>query len=108
MKLRITPAGTVCGLWDDTIDWPSLGRVSVRRASHVEFCDRTQLWRVRFSHSRNALRRILQWVPRRPVGEILHWATTRSAALAWEREHFGPGGPGWPVRGTGHARQQPE
>ncbi len=95
MKLRITPAGTVLGLWDDAIDWQALGSVSVRRASHVEFCDRRQLWRVRPGQSRNALRRLLQWMLQRPCGEILHWAATRSAALAWEQEHFGPGGPGW-------------
>jgi hypothetical protein len=39
MKLRIAPDGTVRGLWDDAIDWQSLGRVSVRRASSVEFDD---------------------------------------------------------------------
>ena len=108
MKLRITPDGTVRGLWDDSVDWPSLGRISVKRASHVEFCDRMQLWCVRSSHPRIALHQLLQWMLRRPFGEILHRAATRLEALAWEREHFAPGGPGWPGRGTGHARQQLE
>ena len=94
-KLRITPDGTVRGLWDDTVDWASLGPVSVRRASHVESCDKAQLWCVRPGQLRNALHRLLQWMLHRPCGEILHWAATRSAALAWEQEHFGPGGPGW-------------
>ena len=107
MKLRIARDGTVRGLWDDAIEWSSLGPVSVRRASHVEFCDRRQLWCVRPGQSRNALRQLLQWVLRRPFGEILHWAATRSEALAWEREHFAPGGPGWPRRGTGHAPLPP-
>ena len=95
IKLRITANGSVCGLWDDAIDWTSLGRVSVKRASHVEFCDRRQLWCVRSSRPRNALRRLLQWVLRRPCGEVLHRVATRSAALAWEQRHFGPGGEGW-------------
>ena len=47
MNLRITPDGTITGLWSDTVDWNALGRVSVHRASHVEFCDDKQMWYVR-------------------------------------------------------------
>ncbi len=103
MKLRITPDGTVRGLWDDAIDWPTLGRIAVRRASHVEFCPRRQQWYVQSGRPRSWWRRVLQRVLRRPFGEVLHWAATRSSALTWEREHFAPGGPGWPGRGAGHA-----
>ena len=95
MKMRITPDGTIRGLWDDQIDWPNLGRVTVRRASHVEFRDRRQLWYVRAGRPRSALRIILQVVFRRPFGEIVHWADTREEALAWERRYYEPGGPGW-------------
>ena len=103
MKLRIMPDGTIRGLWDDAMDWPILGRISVRRASHVEFCPRRQQWYVQSGRPRSWWRRVLQRVLRRPFGEVLHWAATRSSALTWEREHFAPGGPGWPGRGAGHA-----
>jgi hypothetical protein len=96
-RLRIAPDGTVRGLWTDQVDWPSLGRAAVKRASHVEFCPRRQLWYVREGHSRNALRAILETLLRRPFGEVLHWARTRAAALAWEQKHYAPGGPGWPA-----------
>jgi hypothetical protein len=82
MKLIIARDGTVRGLWDDTVAWSSLGRVSVRRASHVEFCLRRQQWYVQSGHPRSWWRRVLQRVLRRPFGEILQWAATRSEALA--------------------------
>ena len=95
-RIRIDPDGTVRGLWTDEIDWSSLGRIVVRRASHMEFCQRRQRWCVRTGVPRNCLRRVLQCVVHRPLGEIVHWAASREKALAWEREHFGPGGVGWP------------
>ncbi len=95
MKLRITPEGTVRAMWTDTIDWTSLGQVSVHRASHVEFSDRRQMWYVRAGRPKNWARRILQWATRRPCGEILHWAKTRQDALAWEGVYYQPGGPGF-------------
>jgi hypothetical protein len=95
MKLRIAPDGTVRGLWTDTVDWRSLGPVSVRRASHVEFCHRKQLWYVRRARARSALRRCLQRLTGQPFGEILYLADTREEALRWEQKHYGVGGPGW-------------
>ncbi|HUU83971.1 MAG TPA: hypothetical protein VM243_10755 [Phycisphaerae bacterium] len=97
IRLRIAPDGTVRSLWTDEIDWPALGRSSVRRASHVEFCDDKQLWYIRAGKPRSRLGRILQLVLRRPFGEILHWARSRTEALAWEREHYEPGAAGWPL-----------
>jgi len=94
-RIRIDPDGTVRGLWTDEIDWHSLGRLAVARASHVEFCPRRQMWCVRAGRPRNPLRRALQFLLRRPFGEILHWAASRSDALAWEADYFGVGGPGW-------------
>ena len=96
MKLRINPDGTVRALWSDTVDWQSIGPVSVSRASQVEFCDHRQMWYVRAGLARNALHQILQAVLRRPFGEILYWSPTRDEALEWERGYFGPGGLGWP------------
>ena len=94
-RIRIALDGTVRGLWTDEIDWPSLGKAAVERASHVEFCELRQLWYVRDVRARNALRALLQAVTGRPFGEILHWAKTREEALAWKRRYYEPGGPGW-------------
>ena len=58
MKLRINPDGTVRALWSDTVEWQLLGPVSVRRASHVEFCDRRQMWYVQAGRPTSWLRRI--------------------------------------------------
>lgn len=44
MKLRVDPYGVVRGLWTDTVDWRSLGTLSVQRASHVEFEAASQSW----------------------------------------------------------------
>ena len=94
-QIRIAPDGRVRGLWTDEIDWPSLGKAAVKRASHVEFCEQEQLWYVRDSHARNSLRACLEIVLRRPLGDVLHWSGSRTEALAWERDYFSPGGPGW-------------
>ena len=88
IKLRITPDGNVTGLWDDEINWRSLGNLTVQRASHVEFSYRRQMWFVQRARPSRLLRRLLQNLLRRPFGEILHWSTTRKQALAWERDHF--------------------
>jgi len=106
MKLRIMPDGTVRGLWHDAIDWPAVGHVAVRRASHIEFCPRRQQWYVQSGQPRRWWRRLLQWVFHRPCGEVLHWAATRGAALDWEREHFEPGGSFWPGRDNNHTQQK--
>lgn len=94
-RIRIAPNGTIRGLWDDRVDWTSLGRVTVRRASHVEYCDRWQQWYVRRARPRSALRRCLQWLTGRLCGEILHWARMRQDALTWEQQHYGISGLGW-------------
>lgn len=92
-RLRIQPDGNVTGLWDDQIDWSSLGNLTVRRASYVEFCDRKQMWYVRLARPRTVIHRIAQLLSRRPFGEVLYWSPTRKQALAWEREHFSTGTP---------------
>ena len=94
VRLRISADGTVRGLYDDAVDWQALGSVTVRRASHVEFSSRRQAWYVQVAQPRRWWRRSLQAVLRWPCGEIVHWSPTRTAALAWEHEHFAPGGPG--------------
>jgi hypothetical protein len=98
IRIRIAPDGTVRGLRTDEIDWISLGKVAVERSSHVEFCERRQLWYVREGRARNALCKSLGIVLRRPFGYVLHWSGGRRDALAWEHDYFSPGGPGWQSR----------
>jgi hypothetical protein len=88
VKLRIRSDGSVTGLWSDAVDWQAIGRVDVRRASHVEFCGRRQMWYVRIARPNSSSRRVLQGLLRRPFGEILHWARSRSDALIWETVHL--------------------
>ena len=87
-RLRISTEGNIIGLWDDGIDWHSLGNLTIHRASHVEFCARRQLWYAQRAQSRNALHRFLQCMLNRPFGEVLHWSPTRQEALEWERAYF--------------------
>ncbi len=96
IKLRITPDGRIRGLWSDEVQLCELGVVRVRRASHVEFDDRQQCWCVRDASPRIWLSRWLNRLLRRPVHCTVHQATKRASALAWEHEHFQPGGPFWP------------
>ena len=95
IRLRISKGGSVHGLWTDDIPFCELGVVHVQRASHVEFDDRTQAWCVRHAAPRTWLVRILCKLSGWPKGPVLHMAASRSDALAWEHEHFQPGGPGW-------------
>ena len=94
-KLRITPDGRIRGLWTDDVRFAELGTMHVQRASHVEFDDRQQCWCVREAAPSGWLRQWLQRLFGLALGRVLHRATTRARALAWEHEHFQPGGPGW-------------
>ena len=95
IKLRITPDGCIRSLWTDDVHLAELGTMHVRRASHVEFDDRQQCWCVREAVPASHLRRLLQRLLGQPTGRVLHRASSRSKALAWEHEHFQPGGPEW-------------
>jgi hypothetical protein len=106
VKLRIRSDGSVTGLWSDAVDWQAIGRVDVRRASHVEFCGRRQMWYVRAGRPSSAFRCMLQLVLRRPCGRILYWASSRAEALAWEAVYFGPDGRGWRLKAMRCARQR--
>lgn len=90
-KLRIDPSGVVRGLWTDAVEWRSLGTLSVERASHVEFEAASQCWIVIAARARSGLRE-----EGGEAGfEVLFRSPRRSAALEWEQNYFGPGGPGW-------------
>ena len=101
IRLRITPDGTVRGLWTDEAEFAALGHSHVRRASHVEFDESTQRWSVREAIPSIRWRRCVQLLTGRPLGRILHQATSRRDALLWEQRHFEPGGAGWPDASAG-------
>jgi hypothetical protein len=92
IRLRIHIDGVIHGLWTEEVALHELGPLRVRRASFVEFNDRLQCWEVREAIPRNAFRRMLQRCTGRPTGKILHRNASRTAALAWEQEHFGASG----------------
>lgn len=114
IRLRITPDGRIRGLWTDALDWPALGRVHVARASQVEFDITRQVWvvhpappvarlrggiralRLLLSRAHWALRGLLRRGPGRVPADALPTFQSRSAALDWEAQYFGPGGSGWP------------
>ena len=93
--VEITPDGRICGLWNDALALPQLGRCIVQRVSYVEFSTHRQCWYVREAQPVSWLRRALQTLLGWPLGRTLHAAPSREHALCWEARHFAPGGPGW-------------
>lgn len=69
--LTFNPDGTAQGLYTEAISLHALGRLSIRRASTIEFDDAIQ-----------------QWVVRSPDGAELYQSSSRQQCLDWEREHF--------------------
>jgi hypothetical protein len=95
IRLRISPDGCIRGLWTDEISFGELGTMQVRRASHVEFDEKRQCWCVRSATHAGLHARMWHWLTGNGRRTVLHRAGTRHAALAWEHDHFEPGGPGW-------------
>lgn len=69
MTLDFTPAGNAHCLYDEAIDLHTLGRLHVRRASHIEFNDQAQMWEVRLLGG----------------DEVVFTDPSRGACLKWER-----------------------
>lgn len=88
IHVHIGADGAIRALWHDELDLAALGPLRVRRASFVEFDQRGQCWTVREAQPHSLWRWVLQALLHRPMGRILHTATQRAAALAWEREHL--------------------
>jgi len=65
------PDGRVEGLYTEAIDLRTLGRLTLRRASTIEFDERTQVW----------------WVRLAKRGRVFS-APTRAQCLAWEELYF--------------------
>jgi len=70
----------VLKLHDDSIDWSQLGKVKVKRASHVEFNNKTGKWFVRSAKTKKMIKDDFN---------------SRLGALAFERKYYSPGGKGW-------------
>lgn len=79
ISLQITADGCVQMLQDDAVDLRELGEVQITRASHVEFDNERQAWYVQSAKTLT----------------YLHYALTRAAALAWEKDYYSPTGKGW-------------
>ena len=69
--LTFNPDGTAQGLYTEAISLCALGRLSIQRASTIEFDDANQ-----------------KWVVRSPEGAELHQSPSRQQCLDWEREFF--------------------
>ncbi len=72
IAITFTPDGTGHALHTEIVDLGQIGRLSVTRATEIEFDDRTQFWCVRRPGSRFALYR----------------DTSRQACLTWERQYL--------------------
>ena len=79
MKILLTKSGGVQMLHDDNAKLESLGKVDVKRASHVEYDNHKQLWYVQSAKTL----------------KILCYAKSREEALSWEKEYYSPSGDGW-------------
>jgi len=73
MTLTITTEGDIVTLYDDRLHKLNLGRMSMRRASHVEFNAASQEWEVSLPDH---------------AGQVLFTHPDRATCLAWEREYF--------------------
>ena len=72
-EITFTPDGLGRCLYTEVIDLQALGRLSIHRASYVEFSNVSQLWEVTLES-----------------GEVLYQSPSREDCLEWEREHLGP------------------
>jgi hypothetical protein len=67
--------GTARCLYSEMIDLRQLGRLHLRRATRIEFNERTQLWDV---------------LPAKRASKALFSAATRRECLAWEQANVTP------------------
>lgn len=72
VNIRFTPDGTGECLYTDMLDLREIGTLRIKRATSIEFDDRTQ-----------------RWVVWNPYGRRLFSNTSRQCCLDWEQEHFG-------------------
>ena len=70
--LRFDPTGTGHCLYTEAIDLAGIGRLHVRRATHVEFNNTRQAWE---AHDL--------------TGALLYSSPSRATCLDWERQFLG-------------------
>jgi hypothetical protein len=75
VTLRIHPGGRIDCLFTDAIYLRALGRLHVRRAAVILFCERSQEWNTRCA----------------TTGRLLFSHPSREECLRWERENLQPG-----------------
>jgi len=68
--ITIAPDGTVRCLWTDAIPLQALGRLTLQRASTIEFDSTAQRWEVRLTSN---------------PGAVVFSHTSRETCLDWER-----------------------
>ncbi len=69
--LLCLPDGRCQGLYTEAIDLSTLGRLTVKRASALEFDDATQAW----------------WVRLPKLGRV-YCSPSRATCLKWEQQYF--------------------
>jgi len=70
--IYFTPDGKGRALYNETVDLSAIGRLSIKRATRIEFSDRAQAWRVYSPRGRKAL----------------FSSPSREACLAWEQQYL--------------------
>ncbi len=71
MTLTFGPSGTGRCLYGELIDLSLIGALAIRRATRIEFDNRSQCWRV---HDRQ--------------GHAMFNSPSRTECLDWERQYF--------------------
>ncbi len=75
--IEIDENGNLVTLYDDELDLQNVGKIiNMRRASHVDFNEITQLWEVRSAKT----------------GELVHVDKSYGKAVEWEIINFSPSG----------------
>ena len=69
--ITFTPDGVGHGLYTDAIDLGRIGRLSIKRATTIEFDNRIQYWRVRDN-----------------TGFAMYSSPSRQQCLDWERKYL--------------------
>ena len=69
--LYCLPDGTIQGVYTEAVDLSTLGVLAIRRATSIEFDNRTQAWRVFDGY-----------------GDCLYCSPSRETCLNWERQHL--------------------
>jgi hypothetical protein len=71
IAITFTPDGVGHGLYTDAIDLGQIGRLTIKRATTIEFDNKTQNWRVRDN-----------------TGFAMYSSPSRQKCLDWERRHL--------------------